>query len=47
MGSNTDFVTDHTATLSVVVPCYNEAINVPIFYERLRTVLDGEGIQWG
>jgi polyisoprenyl-phosphate glycosyltransferase len=33
-------------TLSVVVPCYNESMNIPIFYERLCAVLDGEGIEW-
>jgi dolichol-phosphate mannosyltransferase len=33
-------------TLSVVVPCYNEELNLPIFYERLRTALDREMTDW-
>ena len=32
--------------LSIVVPAYNEAANVDAVYERLRSVLDGLGIQW-
>jgi glycosyltransferase involved in cell wall biosynthesis len=32
--------------LSVVVPCYNEADNLPQLYARLRGVLDGLGIDW-
>ena len=35
-----------TITLSVVVPCYNEAKNLPTLYERLRAVLDAKGIEW-
>jgi polyisoprenyl-phosphate glycosyltransferase len=34
------------ASLSVVVPCYNEAANLPILYQGLHTVLDGEGLDW-
>jgi dolichol-phosphate mannosyltransferase len=30
----------------VVVPCYNEATNLPLLYERLCTVLDKEGLDW-
>jgi polyisoprenyl-phosphate glycosyltransferase len=33
-------------TLSVVVPAYNEEVNVPRVYERLRTVLDGLNMAW-
>jgi dolichol-phosphate mannosyltransferase len=33
-------------SLSVVIPCYNEAANLPILYERLRGVLDEEGFDW-
>ncbi len=28
-------------TLSVVVPTYREAANVPVLFERLKTTLDG------
>ena len=28
-------------TLSVIVPTYREAANVPVLFERLKTVLDG------
>jgi len=41
-----NIVDERTITLSVVVPCYNEAMNIPILYERLRVVLDGEGMEW-
>jgi dolichol-phosphate mannosyltransferase len=33
-------------SLSVVVPCYNETTNLPLLYDRLRTVLDKEGSEW-
>src|SRR5262249_23518296 len=32
--------------LSVVVPAYNEEPNVERFYERMRSVLDGLGLEW-
>ncbi len=32
--------------LSIVIPAYNEAANVGRVYERLRTVLDGLGVDW-
>jgi glycosyltransferase involved in cell wall biosynthesis len=32
--------------LSVVVPCYNESINLPLLYDRLCAVLDKLGIDW-
>lgn len=33
-------------TLSVVVPVYNEEENIPIFYERLRSVLESLDLEW-
>lgn len=33
-------------TLSVVVPVYNEADNVALFYERVSQVLDATGLAW-
>jgi polyisoprenyl-phosphate glycosyltransferase len=35
-----------TATLSVVIPVYNEEANVERIYERLRSVLDGLELSW-
>jgi dolichol-phosphate mannosyltransferase len=32
--------------LSVVVPAYNEAENLPVFYERLCAVMAGLGVEW-
>ena len=32
--------------LSVIVPCFNEELNLPLLYERVRTVLDAERIDW-
>lgn len=32
--------------LSVVVPCFNEEANLPHLYERVRAVLDGQGLDW-
>ena len=46
IGPDSNFVDELAITLSVVVPCYNEAMNLPTLYERLRAVLDGEGIEW-
>src|SRR5262249_45676491 len=43
---NGDVFNGGTTTLSIVVPCYNEAVNLPILYERLRGVLDREEIAW-
>lgn len=34
------------ATLSVVVPAYNEQENVLVFYERLRSVVEGLRLEW-
>jgi polyisoprenyl-phosphate glycosyltransferase len=34
------------ATLSVVIPVYNEEANVERIYERLTSVLDGLGMSW-
>jgi polyisoprenyl-phosphate glycosyltransferase len=34
------------ATLSVVIPVYNEEANVERMYERLTSVLDGLGMSW-
>jgi dolichol-phosphate mannosyltransferase len=33
-------------SLSVVIPCYNEAANLPLLHARLCTVLDNEGLDW-
>ena len=33
--------TAHRPTLSVIVPTYREAANVPVLFERLKTTLDG------
>ena len=32
--------------VSIVTPAYREAQNLPVLYERLRTVLDGAGVTW-
>jgi glycosyltransferase involved in cell wall biosynthesis len=32
--------------VSVVTPAYREAANLPVLYERLRTVFDGAGVDW-
>jgi glycosyltransferase involved in cell wall biosynthesis len=32
--------------LSVIVPCFNEELNLPFLYERLRKVLDPQGLEW-
>jgi polyisoprenyl-phosphate glycosyltransferase len=32
--------------LSVVVPCFNEALNLPLLYERVREVLERQGVDW-
>src|SRR5262245_10302287 len=45
-GLDNGFINERTVTLSVVVPCFNEAMNMPILYERLRRVLDSKGIEW-
>lgn len=31
--------------LSIVIPCYNEAKNIPLLLERFASVLDGQNIQ--
>lgn len=33
-------------TLSVIVPCFNEELNLPILCDRVRGVLDGHGLDW-
>ena len=38
---NTDVTGASRPSLSVIVPTYREAANVPILFERLKTVLDG------
>src|SRR5262245_47528736 len=35
-----------TPVLSVIVPCFNEEQNFPSLYERVRAVLDAQGISW-
>jgi polyisoprenyl-phosphate glycosyltransferase len=35
-----------TVQVSVVTPAYREAENLPTLYQRLRTVLDGLGVDW-
>ena len=35
-----------TATLSVVIPAYNEEANIEPVYSRLLPVLDGLGVEW-
>ena len=37
--------TEHP-TLSVIVPCFNEELNLPILYGRVRDVLDANGVDW-
>ena len=32
--------------LSVVTPAYNEADNLPLFYERLSTAFKSSGVEW-
>ncbi len=32
--------------LSIVVPLYNETLNIGLFFERLVPVLDGLGVEW-
>jgi dolichol-phosphate mannosyltransferase len=34
------------ATLSVVIPAFNEEANVPVIYRRLASVLEGLGLRW-
>ena len=34
------------ALLSVVTPAYNEAGNLPLFYERLSNALKSSGVEW-
>ena len=41
-----DIVNQRTTAVSIVVPCYNEASNLPVLYERLREVLDSAEITW-
>ena len=41
-----DIVNQRTTAVSIVVPCYNEASNIPVLYERLRQVLDSAGFTW-
>src|SRR6185312_11018974 len=41
-----DIVNQTAREVSVVVPCYNEASNIPVLYERLREALDGAGVTW-
>lgn len=36
----------NTLSLTIVTPAYEEAANLPIFYERLRAVLDGMHARW-
>ena len=31
---------------SIIAPCYNEEQNLPILYERIKTVMDGLGESW-
>jgi polyisoprenyl-phosphate glycosyltransferase len=45
-GPDGDIVNQRTTAVSIVVPCYNEASNIPVLYERLRKVLDSSGITW-
>jgi dolichol-phosphate mannosyltransferase len=33
-------------TLTIVTPCYNEAANLPLLYQRLQALLDREAIDW-
>jgi glycosyltransferase involved in cell wall biosynthesis len=33
-------------SFSVVIPCYNEAANLPLLHERLCTVLGNEALDW-
>jgi glycosyltransferase involved in cell wall biosynthesis len=44
--STRDIAESTRPSLSVVVPCYNETTNLPLLYDRLRTVLDKEGLDW-
>lgn len=37
---------DERPDLSVVTPAYNEAANLPLFYDRLRRVLDADATRW-
>jgi glycosyltransferase involved in cell wall biosynthesis len=39
-------MTDLRPLLSVVSPAYNEAPNLPVFFDRLRAVMDRESISW-
>ncbi|WP_227307332.1 glycosyltransferase family 2 protein [Acidisoma cellulosilyticum] len=32
--------------VSIVVPCHNEEDNLALLYERMRDVLDGQGLSW-
>jgi len=41
-----DIGNQRTTAVSIVVPCYNEAGNIPVLYERLRKVLDSAEITW-
>ena len=38
---NTEAAGIRAKTLSVVVPTYREAANVPVLFERLQTALEG------
>lgn len=33
-------------SISVVVPCFNEAKNLPVFHARLSAALEGSGVAW-
>src|SRR5581483_1068476 len=35
-----------TAMLSIVLPCYREAENLPVLHQRLQEVLTASGLDW-
>lgn len=39
-------MSEQPIVFSIVAPCYNEEGNVPVLYERIRTVMDGLGEPW-
>lgn len=36
----------HGVSLSIITPAWNEARNLPVLYERLRSVLESGGLTW-